>query len=651
MLGNVVPGRARGGKGSRLLRGSSAPRSRAPCRPWPSVGCRKLCLVTLCFPRPPPSMEKASGAREASSSREEGAGAGGGGGEASVGGGLLGGSSSTTTAAAVVVTGGEGESGREVLSVPLGGGEWILAGEPVGEASGGLREAGGCWGRLRQRVQAVLDVGWYRPPEAGSSRPQRRVGVACRWDWFSEAWVVRMLSLAMVAWMELMGMSAPRTRSCWDSCGAGDAVALQQHLRLLQDRLVAVLQTFSCSMFFLCCLIFFTSRGRSGMPFPASSSCSAAYSRQKAPRVFEEQLKKYEQVKVYIEQNLAAQDNILKALTEANVQYATVRKGLAHTEQQWTATVQTLVASYEAYEDLMKKSQEGKEFYDDLEAKASRGLPDSKGSLLGFIQEVQGHFQHQRPLQTPIIVHCRASRRLSRGPPSSRRLLMWRFMARCSSVLVKLAFSCASAYLSRSRRISASAWAWAAGARRPASSSSRTPRMSRREASTSVNTPDKTARMWRERRLLTVSGRTLSAAHFSMRTGGRWLYSSRLSTDSSSKPRESMNCLRVYCDSVTPSAHLYREEASWAAMGTSLANRSGPVTLGSVGLTGPAKDLTSSDTLLSMAPSMECSAPAENQRPRLTCLTAGLNWKSPASFRSSQIISIRGTASIAASFF
>ena len=41
--------------------------------------------------------------------------------------------------------------------------------------------------------------------------------------------------------------------------------------------------TFSCSMFFLCCLIFFTSSGRSGIPFPASSSCSAAYNRQKAP--------------------------------------------------------------------------------------------------------------------------------------------------------------------------------------------------------------------------------------------------------------------------------------------------------------------------------------------------------------------------------
>lgn len=36
--------------------------------------------------------------------------------------------------------------------------------------------------------------------------------------------------------------------------------------------------------------------------------------------------------------------------------------------------MQTLAASYEAYEDLMKKSQEGKEFYQDLETKSSRLL-------------------------------------------------------------------------------------------------------------------------------------------------------------------------------------------------------------------------------------------------------------------------------------
>lgn len=44
----------------------------------------------------------------------------------------------------------------------------------------------------------------------------------------------------------------------------------------------------------------------------------------------------------------------------------------------WNSTVQMLVASYEAYEDLMKKSQEGKEFYEDLEAKASRLLEKAK---------------------------------------------------------------------------------------------------------------------------------------------------------------------------------------------------------------------------------------------------------------------------------
>lgn len=95
-------------------------------------------------------------------------------------------------------------------------------------------------------------------------------------------------------------------------------------------------------------------------------------------QVFEEQLKKYEQLKVYIDQNLAAQENILKALTEANVQYALVRKSLSQTEQQWNSTVQGLVGSYEAYEDLIKKSQEGKDFYDDLEAKASRLLERAK---------------------------------------------------------------------------------------------------------------------------------------------------------------------------------------------------------------------------------------------------------------------------------
>lgn len=88
-----------------------------------------------------------------------------------------------------------------------------------------------------------------------------------------------------------------------------------------------------------------------------------------------------------MDQNLAAQENILKALTEANVQYATVRKGLGQTEQLWNGTVQGLVGSYEAYEDLIKKSQEGKEFYEDLEAKASRLLERARSLCVQRAQD------------------------------------------------------------------------------------------------------------------------------------------------------------------------------------------------------------------------------------------------------------------------
>ncbi|XP_039174797.1 tyrosine-protein phosphatase non-receptor type 23 isoform X2 [Crotalus tigris] len=97
-------------------------------------------------------------------------------------------------------------------------------------------------------------------------------------------------------------------------------------------------------------------------------------------KLFEEQLKKYDQIKVYLEQNLAAQENILKALTEANVKYAAVRKILAEVEHKWNTTLQTLVASYEAYEDLMKKSQEGKEFYADLESKVGKLLEKAQAA-------------------------------------------------------------------------------------------------------------------------------------------------------------------------------------------------------------------------------------------------------------------------------
>ncbi|XP_038664782.1 tyrosine-protein phosphatase non-receptor type 23 isoform X1 [Scyliorhinus canicula] len=114
-------------------------------------------------------------------------------------------------------------------------------------------------------------------------------------------------------------------------------------------------------------------------------------------KLFEEQLKKYDQLKVYIDQNLAAQENILKALTDANVKYAAVRKTLTEAEHKWNMTIQMLVASYEAYEDLMKKSQEGKEFYADLENKVTRLLDKMKDICKS--QEDQRHLMLEQELK------------------------------------------------------------------------------------------------------------------------------------------------------------------------------------------------------------------------------------------------------------
>uniref|UniRef100_A0A674HH50 Tyrosine-protein phosphatase non-receptor type 23 n=1 Tax=Taeniopygia guttata TaxID=59729 RepID=A0A674HH50_TAEGU len=119
--------------------------------------------------------------------------------------------------------------------------------------------------------------------------------------------------------------------------------------------------------------------------------------RSEMKKLFEEQLKKYDQLKVYLEQNLAAQENVLKALTDANVKYAAVRKALAEVEHKWNTTVQTLVASYEAYEDLMKKSQEGKDFYTDLEGKAAKLLERARAACQASEAHRQQLLERWRP--------------------------------------------------------------------------------------------------------------------------------------------------------------------------------------------------------------------------------------------------------------
>lgn len=184
-----------------MLRGSSL--GRAPRRPSPFCGWRKLCLLTLCRPLSELSRVKASGVSEARRSKEE---------EEEVGrarvdanGSTLGRlstfssllSSSTelpvsTVKAAVSGNAGAGVTGGEnprVLSTQPGSGK--IRGAAEDDAGGSAASKEGTEGATSNP----------RPLGGGSAPPGRG----------------RILSLAMVAWMELMGTSPPKTRS-WGSC-------------------------------------------------------------------------------------------------------------------------------------------------------------------------------------------------------------------------------------------------------------------------------------------------------------------------------------------------------------------------------------------------------------------------------------------------
>jgi len=51
--------------------------------------------------------------------------------------------------------------------------------------------------------------------------------------------------------------------------------------------------------------------------------------------LFQEELKKHDSVIGYIKQNLAAQENILNAVTEANVRYAKIKKVVDGHKKLW----------------------------------------------------------------------------------------------------------------------------------------------------------------------------------------------------------------------------------------------------------------------------------------------------------------------------
>ncbi|KZC14800.1 Tyrosine-protein phosphatase non-receptor type 23, partial [Dufourea novaeangliae] len=97
-------------------------------------------------------------------------------------------------------------------------------------------------------------------------------------------------------------------------------------------------------------------------------------------RLFADQLSKHQNLVSLIEQNLAAQDKILAALTDAYAQTANVRKGVEEILKRREHTIASLIASYDAYEDLVGKSSKGLEFYRKLEINVSKLLQRVKST-------------------------------------------------------------------------------------------------------------------------------------------------------------------------------------------------------------------------------------------------------------------------------
>ncbi|KAL4712811.1 hypothetical protein ACJJTC_011881 [Scirpophaga incertulas] len=99
-----------------------------------------------------------------------------------------------------------------------------------------------------------------------------------------------------------------------------------------------------------------------------------ARSSEPAEEIFKQELEKHTpQVKI-IEQNLAAQENIINKLTSLYASYGDSRRLLSEVLRKREGLINALITSYDTYEELLGKSQKGLEFYKKLSHNVSQLL-------------------------------------------------------------------------------------------------------------------------------------------------------------------------------------------------------------------------------------------------------------------------------------
>ncbi|XP_031622159.1 tyrosine-protein phosphatase non-receptor type 23 isoform X2 [Contarinia nasturtii] len=97
-----------------------------------------------------------------------------------------------------------------------------------------------------------------------------------------------------------------------------------------------------------------------------------AWGENDVEKLFRNELAKHDHLINIIEQNLVAQENILKTFTDAYAKCAHFIKAVAETKHKRDIFFTSLIASYDVYDDLLGKSLKGLEFYKKLQSNIHR---------------------------------------------------------------------------------------------------------------------------------------------------------------------------------------------------------------------------------------------------------------------------------------
>uniref|UniRef100_A0A182WEQ7 Tyrosine-protein phosphatase non-receptor type 23 n=1 Tax=Anopheles minimus TaxID=112268 RepID=A0A182WEQ7_9DIPT len=99
---------------------------------------------------------------------------------------------------------------------------------------------------------------------------------------------------------------------------------------------------------------------------------SGSEQKPKMDELFRKELSKHDQLVGLLEQNMKAQGNILKALTEVYAKCAPTLKSLSDVKTKRDQFFSSLSASFDVYEDLLSKSAKGLEFYRKLQSNVQK---------------------------------------------------------------------------------------------------------------------------------------------------------------------------------------------------------------------------------------------------------------------------------------